>query len=48
MSEFDMNDLGRMRYSLGVEIMQSSNGIFVCQKKYVHEVLSRFGMELSS
>jgi len=46
MSEFDMNDLERMRYFLGVEIMQSSNGFFVCQRKYAHEVLSRFGMEL--
>ena len=37
-----------MRYFLGVEIMQSSNGIFVCQRKYAHEVLARFGMKLSS
>jgi len=45
MFEFDMTDLGRMRYFIGFEIMQSSNGIFVCQRKYAHEVLSRFGME---
>jgi len=45
MSEFDMTNLGRMRYFLGVEIMQSSNGIFVCQRKYAHEVLSHFGMD---
>ena len=45
MSEFDMTDLGRMRYFLEVEIMQSSNGIFVCQRKYTHEVLSQFFME---
>jgi len=25
--------------------MQNSKGIFVCQRKYAHEVLSRFGME---
>jgi len=45
MTEFDMSDLGKMRYFLGVEVMQNSNGIFICQRKYAQEVLSRFGME---
>ena len=40
-----MSDLGKMKYFLGVEIMQTSNGIFICQRKYAHKVLSRFGME---
>jgi len=44
MSEFDMTGLGIIRYFLGVEIMQNSKGIFVCPRKYAHEVLSRFGM----
>ena len=38
-------DLGKMRYFLGIEVMQNSNGIFICQKKYAQEILSRFGME---
>ena len=29
MNEFDMTDLGRMKYFLGIEVLQSSNGIFV-------------------
>ncbi|GJY65031.1 retrovirus-related pol polyprotein from transposon TNT 1-94 [Tanacetum coccineum] len=37
MLEFDMSDLGKMRYFLG-------NGIFVCQRKYACEVLARFDM----
>ena len=45
MTEFDMSDLGRMRYFLGLEILQNTHGIFVCQRKYVHDVLSRFGMK---
>jgi len=45
MAEFDMSDLGKMKYFLGVEVIQTSNGIFICQRKYAHEVLSRFGME---
>lgn len=43
--EFDMSDLGKMKYFLGVEVMQSSKGIFISQKKYAKEVLERFGME---
>ena len=45
MSKFDMTDLGRMRYFLGVEILQNAHGIFICQRKYAQEVLSRFGMK---
>lgn len=43
--EFEMTDLERMCYFLGVEIDQSQNEIFLCQKKYAAEVLSKFGME---
>lgn len=42
--EFEMTDLGLMRFFLGVEIRQSSKGIHLCQKKYAHEVLERFEM----
>jgi hypothetical protein len=34
MKEFDMMDLGRMRYFLGLEVLQRADGIFICQKKY--------------
>ena len=43
-SKFEMTDLGKMRYFLGVEVLQSSNGIHLCQKKYTKDVLDRFGM----
>ncbi|KAK2442007.1 putative mitochondrial protein [Trifolium repens] len=43
---FDMTDLGRMRYFLGVEVNQGSHGIFICQQKYIKDILSRFGMEM--
>ena len=43
--EFDMSDLGRMKYFLGVEVVQGSEGIFINQQKYANEVLERFGME---
>ena len=42
--EFDMSDLGKMRFFLGIEVLQKSDGIYICQKKYALEVLRRFGM----
>ncbi|GAU22946.1 hypothetical protein TSUD_326740 [Trifolium subterraneum] len=41
---FAMTDLGRMRYFLGIEVLQIDNGIFICQQKYAFEILDRFGM----
>lgn len=32
--EFDMTDLGRMKYFLGIEVTQRDDGIFISQKKY--------------
>ncbi|MCI46047.1 copia-type polyprotein, partial [Trifolium medium] len=40
-----MTDLGKMKYFLGMEVNQSSNGIFIHQQKYAVEILNRFGME---
>ena len=34
MLEFDMTNLGKMRYFLGIEVMQRSDGIFISHKKY--------------
>jgi len=42
---FDMSYLGKMKYFLGVEVVQSIEGIFISQKKYDIEVLERFGMK---
>ena len=43
--EFDMTDLGKMRYFLGIEVIQKADGIFICQRKYVAELIKRFGMQ---
>lgn len=42
MKEFDMKDLGLMHYFLGIEVVQSSAAIFICQKKYALEILDKF------
>ena len=37
-----------MQYFLRIEVIQNPNGIFVCQRRYAHEVLVRFGMNNSN
>ena len=42
--ELKMKDLGMMHYFLGMEVWQSTDGIFLGQGKYAIEILKRFGM----
>lgn len=42
---FEMTDLGVMKYFLGMEVLQSSYGIFICQQKYISNIRSRFKMQ---
>ena len=44
-SEFEMTNLGIMKYFLGIEVDQSTKGIFVCQQKYAIEIIKIFCME---
>ena len=46
--EFDMKNLGKMRYFLGLEVLQRFDGVFISQKKYALEVLKWFGMDKSN
>eukprot|EP00253_Pinus_taeda_P028924 PITA_28924 len=43
--EFEMTDMGLLRYFLGIEIDQNENGIFISQEKYAIELLERFNMQ---
>lgn len=43
--EFDMTDLGKMKYFLGVEVIQKKEGIFITQKKYAQDLLEKFNLE---
>ncbi|KAJ0589411.1 putative RNA-directed DNA polymerase [Helianthus annuus] len=43
-TEFEMKDLGRLKYFLGIEVLRSKQGIFICQKKYVLDLLAEIGM----
>jgi len=43
--EFEMTDMGLLRYFLGIEVDQNENGIFISHTKYVNEVLEIFNMQ---
>jgi len=45
MADFDMTDLEKMKYFLGIKVVQTAIGFFIEQKKYAQEVLERFHME---
>ena len=43
--EFEMTDLGLMKYFLDLEVTQTNKGIFICQRKYATNILHRFKMD---
>ena len=44
-SDFEMSLLGELTYFLGLQISQQEKGIFICQAKYIKEMLKKFKME---
>jgi len=42
--EFEMKDLGGLKYFLGIEVARSKRGIFLSQRKYVLDLLTEVGM----
>ncbi|KAJ3689816.1 hypothetical protein LUZ61_018980 [Rhynchospora tenuis] len=43
--EFEMTDLGLMKYFLGLEVRQENAGIFVSQEAYAKEILKKYKMD---
>ncbi len=39
-----MNDLGKLRYFFGIEVIQSPKGIWLLQRQYALNKLSKYGM----
>jgi len=44
--EFEMNDLGNMKYFLELEVKQLESGIFVSQERYSKEILRKLKMKV--
>ena len=40
-SQFHTKDLGMLRYFLGIKVMRSEHGLFLSQRKYVFDLLSK-------
>ncbi|XP_050878860.1 uncharacterized mitochondrial protein AtMg00810-like [Lathyrus oleraceus] len=43
--EFEMSDLRILSYFLGMEFQISKQGMMLCQRKYVKEIIKRFHMD---
>ena len=48
MKEFEMNDLGKLSYFLGIEFTQTKYGVIMHQTKYTRDLLKKFSMEQSN
>nr|GEX03638.1 hypothetical protein [Tanacetum cinerariifolium] len=42
---FEMSMIGEMKFFLGLQVNQFSNGIFINQSKYILDILKRFGIK---
>ncbi|PRQ49627.1 putative RNA-directed DNA polymerase [Rosa chinensis] len=42
--EFEMKDLGELKYFLGIEVARGREGIYLCQRKYVLDLLTKTGL----
>nr|GEZ77955.1 hypothetical protein [Tanacetum cinerariifolium] len=40
--KFQMSSMGELTFSLGLQVTQKEDGIFISQDKYVHEILKKF------
>ena len=47
-SKFEMSLMGELKYFLGLQVDQRIDGIFICQSKYLKELLKKYNMEDST
>jgi len=45
MKEYEMTNLGLMKYFLGIQLKQTKGEIFITQEKYIHDLLKKFRLE---
>ena len=44
-SKYEMSMMGELTYFLGLQVKQVNDGIFICQTKYINDLLKKFDME---
>jgi hypothetical protein len=42
--KFDMKDLGELKFFLGIEVIRTPEGIWLLQRQYALDMLSKYGM----
>jgi hypothetical protein len=43
--KFEMSMMGELKHFLGFQIKQLQEGTFICQTKYIEDILKKFGMK---
>jgi len=43
-SHFNMRDLGKLKYFLGLEVVHSSSNLYLCQQKYYLDLISNVAL----
>jgi hypothetical protein len=43
--KFEMSMMGELKYFLGFQVKQLQEGTFISQTKYIHDILTKFGMK---
>nr|GEX26392.1 putative ribonuclease H-like domain-containing protein [Tanacetum cinerariifolium] len=43
-NKFQMSSMGELTFFLGLQVKKKKDGIFICQDKYVAEILRKFGL----
>lgn len=46
--EFEMIDLGLLKYFLGLEVVKGKEGIFMSLERYVDDILKKFKMKINA
>ena len=42
-TEFEIKELGELRYFFGIEVARSRRGIFLCQQTYILDLIQKLG-----
>jgi hypothetical protein len=45
--EFEMSMIGELSFFFGLQVKQIKDETFICQSKYINDLLKRFGMDNS-